>query len=69
MPQWRRSGARWRRRSGVSGRRRSGSVPKPHQPAQQVDVARAWEATFPWAGPAPELVDLTGPISDDDEDT
>ena len=29
------------------------------QVAQQGDVDRAWEAGFPWAGLAPELVDLT----------
>ncbi|KAE8789422.1 hypothetical protein D1007_36405 [Hordeum vulgare] len=32
------------------------------------DVATAWETTFPWAGPAPTLVDLTGPDDDNEED-
>lgn len=34
------------------------------QPAPDINVV--WNTTFPWAGPAPTLIDLTGP--DDDED-
>nr|XP_045084513.1 translation initiation factor IF-2-like [Aegilops tauschii subsp. strangulata] len=29
------------------------------------DVATAWNTAFPWAGPAPTLIDLTGPDDDD----
>ena len=35
------------------------------QPAAE-DVATAWATAFPWAGPTPMLIGLTG--LDDDED-
>ena len=36
------------------------------QPAAE-DLAKAWETAFPWAGPVPTLVDLTGPDADDED--
>ena len=38
-----------------------------HQPqaaAAQPDIAALWNTTFPWAGPAPTLIDLTGTDAD-----
>ena len=48
-------------------RARDGAAQTTVQPSQQGDVARAWEAAFPWAGPVPELFDLTGPGSYDED--
>ena len=38
--------------------------------AAQPDIAALWNTTFPWAGPAPLLIDLTGTDADSaiDED-
>ncbi|KAE8769895.1 hypothetical protein D1007_58443 [Hordeum vulgare] len=53
-------------------RARTAALPPPQPqptPAGQTTEAQAaalWNSAFPWAGPAPTLVDLTGP--DDDED-
>ena len=42
------------------------ALPPPEQlPAAY--IAAAWNTAFPWAGPAPTLIDLTG-TDDDDED-
>ena len=32
--------------------------------AAKPDIAVVWNTTFPWAGPAPTLIDLTGPNAD-----
>ena len=32
--------------------------------AAQPDIAALWNTTFPWAGPVPTLIDLTGPDAD-----
>ena len=31
------------------------------------DIAATWNTTFPWAGPAPMLIDLTHPEDNDDD--
>ncbi|KAE8789748.1 pre-mrna-processing factor 39 [Hordeum vulgare] len=45
--------------------------PPPPQPASAGQTMEAhatalWNSAFPWAGPAPTLVDLTGPDDNDD---
>ncbi|KAE8770329.1 hypothetical protein D1007_57945 [Hordeum vulgare] len=39
----------------------------PVQPPENAAIA-AWETAFLWPGPAPMLVDLTGPDDDEEED-
>ena len=34
------------------------------QAAAQPDIAAFWNTAFPWVGPAPTLIDLTGPDAD-----
>ena len=32
--------------------------------AAKPDITAVWNTAFPWAGPAPTLIDLTGPHAD-----